>query len=210
MSSTDTNGKISEFIRSDPEYSNCLIEKAILKSNVEFVNILIDYGANVNTIVKNEDPHRVRSLLFISVRFSNTAMVQLLLSYNPDLYYRSYNNNNFYTPIEYAFATNNIGIFKMLVDHHMINYGIDDVLNRLDTRTLLQHIVLACTKYHDIKTDDGGQSRIMMIQYLLDSGANPRSAMDMALNHNLYAILDLFNGYGDVLTKGVYCDDDGE
>jgi len=216
-SGNNDNDTICMHLKSDPEYLNLLIARAVEGSNTEFVGALLRQGANVNTIIKNANSNDGRSLLYIAAANSNIEMIRVLLSHNPNLYQKSVIGHEFVFPITVAFRYANIEIFKELANYHVFAHGINDTIDELDTQTLLLFIVRA---YRTYQSYSGIMTRplVLMIQYLLDLGANPNlktsidrgftwsvSPKGYAKEWDLLSIVALFRDHQAIPVKGVHC-----
>jgi len=221
LSEPDPKTQLFDYIVSNPECATLIIETAIKTHNINIVAILLNAGVNVNTNIKISYYQYNQNLLFFAITKSNTEMVELLLSHNPDLFsVSSYTSNWKMTPIELIMREKNISMFKLIIDHFVTKYNIDTVLQELEYCNLMVYTMIAYTKRNMSNTPDN--QLLIMLQYLMDHGSDPNlainrnnycyywrksSAFEFAKVHKWDDIVELFTTYEYSMTKGVQCDD---
>ena len=107
---------------------------AISEKFNDIVRLLLDYEANVNTILIQKTKNSILTPLSIAVNVENEEIVPLLLSKGADV---NFLVNNQYPIVLLAFKKNNENIFKMILAHPPFDVNVKDEHGH----TILEHTV---------------------------------------------------------------------
>ena len=103
--------KVKEFVAVglDVRMINKSLTIASLFGHIELVRLMLEHGADVNTLDFNDD-----TPLSFATMYGYVDVVRLLLEYNPDI---NKNRSLLVDPLRYSCYHRHVEIVKLLVDH---------------------------------------------------------------------------------------------
>ncbi|HDP37189.1 MAG TPA: DUF4412 domain-containing protein [Candidatus Atribacteria bacterium] len=141
-----------------------LVKDLITKKKLDELKALLDSGVDVNMIISSGD-----SLLMTACSYSNSEMVKLLLTYNPDINYQDQYGNN-----ALNLAIDNKWHYKEMIPL-LLEAGADPNSKAGAGRTA-QKVSTVLSKITSLALNNKSEEEYQIIEMFLSHGADPNIA----------------------------------
>jgi len=139
----------------------------LIHNELNKVKALLDSGVDVNMNISSTD-----SLLMGTCRYSDSEMVKLLLTYNPDIYYQDQYGNNALT-----LAVANFGNYKEMIPL-LLEAGADPNTKAGAGRTAQKNSTVV-SKMISLTLNNKSEEEYRIIEMFLSRGADPNITLPL-------------------------------
>jgi len=144
-----------------------LIKDLITQKKLDGLKALLDSGVDVNMIISSTD-----SLLMTACRFSNSDMVKLLLTYNPDIDYQDQYGNTALT----------LAIYNMWHHKEMIPLLLEagaDPNTKIGAGRTAQKNSTVLSKMISLTLNNKSEEEYQIVEMFLSRGADPNISLPL-------------------------------